>query len=37
MLGPSDAYCFSSRRPHRFRCIGTEPWVVVSACSAPSF
>ncbi|KRQ96831.1 cupin domain-containing protein [Bradyrhizobium valentinum] len=37
VLGPGDAYYFSSRRPHRFRCIGTEPCEVVSACSPPSF
>ncbi|WIW50681.1 cupin domain-containing protein (plasmid) [Bradyrhizobium sp. 62B] len=37
ILGAGDAYYFLSRRPHRFRCIGTEPCVVVSACSPPSF
>ncbi|WP_024520878.1 cupin domain-containing protein [Bradyrhizobium sp. Tv2a-2] len=37
ILGPGDAYYFSSRRPHRFRCIGEEPCEVVSACSPPSF
>ncbi|MCK1429181.1 cupin domain-containing protein [Bradyrhizobium sp. 87] len=37
VLGPGEAYYFSSRRPHRFRCIGAEPCEVVSACSPPSF
>ncbi|MBT1517374.1 cupin domain-containing protein [Bradyrhizobium sp. SRL28] len=37
VLGPGDAYCFSSCRPHRFRCIGGEPCEVVSACAPPSF
>jgi transcriptional regulator with XRE-family HTH domain len=37
MLGPGDAYAFSSNRPHRFRCIGDEPVRVISACTPPSF
>ena len=37
ILGPGDAYCFESRRPHRFRCVGAEPCEVVSACTPPSF
>ncbi|WGD51085.1 cupin domain-containing protein [Bradyrhizobium sp. CB1650] len=37
VLGPGDAYYFSSRLPHRFRCIGGEPCEVVSACSPPTF
>ncbi|MBB5223113.1 transcriptional regulator with XRE-family HTH domain [Amaricoccus macauensis] len=37
ILGPGDAYYFESRLPHRFRCVGTEPCVVVSACTPPSF
>lgn len=37
ILGPGDAYYFSSRRPHRFRCIGPLPCEVVSACTPPSF
>lgn len=37
VLGPGDAYYFESSRPHRFRCIGDEPCVVVSACTPPSF
>jgi transcriptional regulator with XRE-family HTH domain len=37
ILGPGDAYYFSSRRPHRFRCVGPEPCEVISACTPPSF
>ncbi|WGD51155.1 cupin domain-containing protein [Bradyrhizobium sp. CB1650] len=37
VLGPGDAYYFSSRLPHRFRCIGGGPCEVVSACSPPTF
>ncbi|MDZ4369981.1 MAG: cupin domain-containing protein [Phenylobacterium sp.] len=37
VLGPGDAYYFESRRPHRFRCIGQEPCILVSACTPPSF
>ena len=37
VLGPGDAYCFESRRPHRFRCVGAEPCEVVSACTPPTF
>lgn len=37
VLGPGDAYCFESRRPHRFRCIGAEPCEVISACTPPTF
>jgi transcriptional regulator with XRE-family HTH domain len=37
ILGPGDAYCFESRRPHRFRCVGPEPCEVISACTPPSF
>lgn len=37
VLGPGDAYYFSSCRPHRFRCIGREPCELVSACAPPSF
>ena len=35
--GPGDAYCFDSRRPHRFRCVGPVPCEVVSACTPPTF
>lgn len=37
ILQPGDAYCFESRRPHRFRCVGAEPCEVVSACTPPTF
>ena len=37
ILGPGDAYYFESRRPHRFRCVGYEPCVLVSACTPPTF
>jgi transcriptional regulator with XRE-family HTH domain len=37
ILNPGDAYYFESRRPHRFRCIGTAPCEVISACTPPSF
>ena len=37
VLGPGDAYAFSSLRPHRFRCIGDEPVRIISACTPPTF
>ncbi|GAC1334158.1 MAG: hypothetical protein NVSMB26_16430 [Beijerinckiaceae bacterium] len=37
VLGPGDAYYFSSRRPHRFRCVGPSPCEVVSACTPSTF
>ena len=37
ILGAGDAYCFDSRRPHRFRCVGPTPCEVVSACTPPTF
>ncbi len=37
ILGPGDAYRFSSRRPHRFRAVGSEPCEVISACTPPTF
>ena len=37
LLGPGDAYYFDSRRPHRFRNVGSEECEVVSACAPPSF
>lgn len=36
VLGPGDAYQFDSRLPHRFRNVGDEDCVVVSACTPPS-
>lgn len=35
ILTPGEAYLFDSRVPHRFRNIGTERCVVVSACTPP--
>lgn len=37
VLGPGDGYRFDSRLPHRFRNIGQEPCVIISACTPPSF
>lgn len=37
ILGPGDAYCFDSNRPHRFRCVGPVACEVVSACTPPTF
>ena len=37
ILSAGDAYRFNSRIPHRFRNIGKEDCVVVSACTPPSF
>lgn len=37
ILGPGDAYYFDSRKRHRFRQVGTEPCVIVSACTPPTF
>jgi len=36
-LGPGDAYYFDSRKPHRFKQVGPEKCVVVSACTPPTF
>ena len=37
ILGPGDAYYFSSRTPHRFRQVGPEKCVIFSACTPPTF
>lgn len=37
ILKEGDAFYFESHQPHRFRCIGNEAAVVVSACTPPSF
>lgn len=37
VLNPGDGYLFESRLPHRFRNIGSETCVIVSACTPPSF
>ncbi|MZR29075.1 cupin domain-containing protein [Sneathiella litorea] len=37
ILKAGDAYYFESHRPHRFRAVGEEEVVVVTACTPPSF
>ena len=37
ILGPGDAYYFESKHPHRFRQVGPEPCILVSACTPPTF
>ena len=37
VLRAGDAYYFDSRQPHRFRNLGEEETVIVSACTPPSF
>ena len=37
VLNPGDGYMFDSRIPHRFRNIGQDRCVIVSACTPPSF
>ncbi|TMV91859.1 cupin domain-containing protein [Thioclava sp. BHET1] len=37
ILGAGDAYYFDSRAPHRFRQVGAETCVIVSACTPPTF
>jgi transcriptional regulator with XRE-family HTH domain len=37
VLGPGEAYYFESRMPHRFRNIGNEPAILVSANTPPTF
>ena len=37
VLNPGDGYLFDSRLPHRFRNIGQQRCVIVSACTPPSF
>jgi transcriptional regulator with XRE-family HTH domain len=37
VLEAGDAYLFASTKPHRFRNVGKEKCVVVSACTPPSF
>lgn len=37
VLGPGDAYYFESRLPHRFRNVGDEDAVIVSANTPPTF
>lgn len=37
ILGPGDGYYFESKNPHRFRQVGPDPCVIVSACTPPTF
>lgn len=37
VLKAGDAFYFESHHPHRFRCIGDEEAIVVSACTPASF
>jgi len=37
VLKTGDAFYFESHHPHRFRCIGDEEAIVVSACTPASF
>jgi mannose-6-phosphate isomerase-like protein (cupin superfamily) len=37
VLGPGDAYYFDSRLPHRFRNVGAEVALLVSASTPPTF
>lgn len=37
ILGPGDAYYFDSRKPHRFRQVGPDECIIVSACTPPTF
>jgi transcriptional regulator with XRE-family HTH domain len=37
VLGPGDAYYFTSAIPHRFRNSGSEPCEIVSASTPPTF
>ena len=37
VLSAGDAYRFNSRIPHRFRNVGNEDCIIVSACTPPSF
>jgi len=37
VLGPGEAYYFESRQPHRFRNVGRDQAILVSANTPPSF
>jgi transcriptional regulator with XRE-family HTH domain len=37
ILGAGDAYYFDSRLPHRFKQVGPDKCVLVSACTPPTF
>jgi len=36
VLGPGEAYYFSSQLPHRFRNVGREACEIISACTPPT-
>ncbi len=37
VLGPGDAYYFSTAVPHRFRNVGREDCEIISASTPPTF
>ncbi len=37
VLSPGEGYYFDSRLPHRFRNVGAEEAVIISACTPPTF
>lgn len=37
VLNPGEGYLFDSRLPHRFRNIGDQACVIISACTPPTF
>lgn len=37
ILSAGDAYYFDSQKPHRFRQVGPDPCVIISACTPPTF
>jgi transcriptional regulator with XRE-family HTH domain len=37
LLGPGEGYYFESSRPHRFRNVGTDELIIVSANTPPTF
>jgi mannose-6-phosphate isomerase-like protein (cupin superfamily) len=37
VLGPGEGYYFESRQPHRFRNVGREDAILVSANTPPTF
>jgi mannose-6-phosphate isomerase-like protein (cupin superfamily) len=37
VLGPGEGYYFESSRPHRFRNVGSDELIIVSANTPPTF
>ena len=37
VLGPGEAYYFECRQPHRFRNVGKDDAVIISASTPPTF